>query len=99
MSSDAAALLAPAADASGALMIIAATTITTKIVIARILNVEKIPYFAMNLVTTLPRASPPRPNPMSIIPEARPTLSGNHLVIVVITALYPTPTPPPPNTP
>ena len=80
-------------------MMMAPTTITTVMAIARILKVGNRPCAATMPVTTEPSSKLPRPKPMSMMPDARPTLSGNHFVMVEITALYPIPTPPPPNTP
>ena len=98
---DAAASCASSAlsSADGALMMNAATTQMIAMTIPRILNTGRIPIEPIMLLTTEPRTSPPRPNPISMMPDARPTLSGNHLLRVPITVLYATPTPPPPNTP
>ena len=51
------------------------------------------------VVTTGDSSMVPPPKPMSMAPEARPCLSGNHFSVTDMTTSVPRPTPAPTNTP
>ena len=68
-------------------MMSAASTQMMAIAIARILNTGNNPIPAIIEFTAEPSTRPPRPKPISMMPDARPTLSGNHLLIVPIVVL------------
>ena len=51
------------------------------------------------VVTTGDNSIVPPPKPMSMAPEARPCLSGNHFSVTDMTTSVPRPTPAPTNTP
>ena len=75
-----------------------APTSTTKTA-PRAPKVMRHPSAPSIVVTTGDSSMVPPPKPMSMAPEARPCLSGNHFSVTDMTTSVPRPTPAPTNTP
>ena len=63
--------------------------------IPNIRNVVLHPIAAIILAPAVPSSIPPKPNPMRETPDTNPCRSGNHFTTVLMTTLYPSPTPRP----
>ena len=73
--------------AGGRRSVQASTTTTSAVITPMAANTVPRPSVGARLTDSVPRMSEPRPKPIMSTPDEKPTLSGNHTLVVAMTEL------------